>query len=172
LLAVLCLSFGCKELPNPETDEVARMLRYFDSVQRPDGQDLPLERFFAWTAERDAGARPADVMTEDLQVLVDQQRLLVARIKRIRTTSKDGLAVLEAYLGAHIDGHRALEQVLNARRLGDAAGVSRGEKAIRTAFTALRGARAVRTEVTERLGVQLKPPPGPRGGPTDKKKGT
>ncbi len=163
--AALLAAGGCKKLPNPETDEVSRNLRSFDDVHRPNGTDLPLERYFAWSAERDAGARPADDLTLELQLLVDPQRVLVARVKRIKTTSKEALSILEAYLGAHIDGHRALEDVLASRRLGDPQGVARGEGAVRGTFKALRRARSMRQEVASRLGVQIEAPPKLYGGP-------
>lgn len=149
----LCLFGSCKRLPNPETDEVSRMLRHFDRAQRPGGQDVPLERYFAWASERDAGTVAPTELAERLQLLVNQQRDLIARVRRLRTNSRDGLAILEAYLGAHIDGERAMDEVLAAYRLGNAEAVQLHESSVGAALTRFRGAQKLRAEVTKRLGV-------------------
>lgn len=153
---VLCVggSGGCKRLPNPETDEVSRVMRTFDRLHRPDGHDLPLERYFAWAANRDAGLRPASDMTEELQALANDQRSLVVRIRGIRTTSSDALSILEGYLGAHIDAHLAMEEVLVGRRLGDPMRAEKGEAAVKAALDKLRVARENRKAIEAKLGIE------------------
>ena len=155
MLVVLVGHGGFPDLPNPVTDEVARVLRLFDRMQRPSGQDLPIERYFAWEAQRDAGSLPRELLSENLQGLVDVQRAMVVQIKRIRTTSDAALSILDAYLGAHIRTHQAMEEVLAGRRLGDAAREKVGEERVKAAYDELRRARALRADVEKRLGVQL-----------------
>ncbi len=152
--ALLVTSTGCKRLPNPETDEVARMLRYLDETHRPDGGDLPVERYFAWESKRDAGTRPNDELTAGLQKLVDQQLLLVKRLRRLRTSSENGQAIIDAYLGAHEAAHLAMEDTLWARRMSDWVLEERVRAGVVVAMGRLRKARELRSSVCEMLEVR------------------
>jgi hypothetical protein len=154
-IAALLVSAGCRELPNPETDEVTRVLRIFDRIQRPGGQDLPVEKYVGWSAQRDSGKHPGVDLTEQLQGLTDAQRGLIEQIKRIRTTSDAGLVVLDAYLAAHIAAHKGMEEVLAGRRLTQTAREKAGDASVQAAYASLRQARTQRRELEQRLGVVL-----------------
>jgi len=158
LLVVTAALVSCKRLPNPEADEVSRVIRAFDRAHRPNGGDLPLERFFAWAAHRDAGQLPPDDLNAQLQALANEQVALIKRIRNIQTTSDEALAILNAYLIAHTDGSQAMEEVLNARRLGDPRREERGEAAARNAMSRLQDARSRREATLKRLGVSLPEP--------------
>lgn len=143
----------CRRLPNPDSDELTRVLRRFDRLHRPTGADLPVERYFAWAAERDAGLLPEGDATEALQRLVDEQLALVRRIEGIGPTTGEALSVVEGYLKAHAEAHRAMEEVLAGRRLGDRGRVQAAEKALRESLNSLRAARVHRHDAEVRLGL-------------------
>ncbi len=151
LAASVC---GCKRLPNPDADEVARALMHLDRAHRPAGEDLPIERYFAWVAEKDAGKLAAADHTARLARLCDDQKALVERLEALRTRSDDALLVLEAYLGAHVKAHHGMEEVLLARKGGDPARAAQAEAEVRAAMEDLQAARRKRAEVEARYEVR------------------
>ena len=157
LLFVLSVGvLGCKKLPNPETDEVARMLWTFDSLHRPDGRDLPVERYWAWASKRAGGVNAPDQALAELQLLVDEQMNLVKGIRGMSVRSDHGLRILEAYLVPHVRGHEALEEALAGTRMKDPERVALAEKELKAVLDQLRAAREVRNAITRRLGVDDK----------------
>ena len=152
-VVVLAAWSGCKSIPDPAADEVTRVLRHFDTAQRPDNADLPIERYFAWAARRDAGVKAPEDIRAELRNIVDEQVALQKRTSRILTHSPDAQSILDAYREAHKEGHQAMEEVLAALRLGDTDRARSGDALVRRAMDKLRQARAHRDEVAVRMGL-------------------
>lgn len=156
LLFVLSVGvIGCKKLPNPETDEVTRMLWAFDALHRPGGRDLPVERYWAWASQRAGGLSAPDKALVDLQRLVDEQMVIVKKIRAMSVRSDHGLRILGAYLAPHVRGHEALEEALAGTRMKDPQRVAQAERDLQAVLDQLRAAREVRKAITVRLGLPV-----------------
>lgn len=125
-----------------------------DEAHRPDGKDLPIERFMAWEAERDAGTRPGHESDAALQLLIDQQLGVVKRLRTVLTNSKNGQAILDGYTGAHTEAYRAMDAVRTARRVGNKALEIASGKRVAAAMKLLRQARELRRSICEKLEVK------------------
>ena len=149
---------GCKSLPNADVDDLSRSLRKLDAAQRPNGEDLPVERFFAWTADRDAGLRAPDDLDIGLRAIIEEQRALGKRLTLVPTPTPESREIVKAYRNAHDLSHLGMEEVLAGRRLGDPGRVQVGERQARAVLEALRAARAVRKARCEMIGLTDAPP--------------
>ena len=144
---------ACKSAPQPEVDEIARVLRHIDRIERSAGKELPIERFFAWSSARQAHLRPRADARAALERLVDDEWYLLRELRRIETPSVDAYRILEAVLDAHQASRTAMARALEGIRLGDEGLVTQAEEEARRALEAHRKARALRREVTRRWDV-------------------
>lgn len=158
LLLALLVSFpmvhaGCRDLPNPDADALARTLRRLDAAQRPNGEDLPVERFVAWTAERDAGLRAPPTLVDELRGIVDLQRTLVKRLETVEATTDEAKALLKAYVDAHSAIHLGMETSFEGLRLSSGDDVRSGDARVKQGLDALRSARTLRKRLSETLEI-------------------
>jgi hypothetical protein len=158
LLLVLLVSTpmfcgGCRDLPNPDADALARTLRRLDAAQRPNGEDLPVERFVAWTAERDAGLRAPPTLVDELRGIVDLQRALVKRLETVEATTEEAKALLKAYVDAHAAIHMGMETSFEGLRLSNGDDVRSGDARVKQGLDALRSARTLRKRLSDTLEV-------------------
>ncbi len=160
---------GCKGLPSSDVDDLSRTLRKLDAAQRPNGEDLPIERFVAWTASRDSGRVPNDQLDVTLRALIDEQFALLARLRDVPGPTQEAREIVAAYVKSHTAMHEGMEETLAGRRLGDAMRAHSGEAQATGGLDAIRAARTLRKARCEMLGVAdrgaLEEPEAPSGGP-------
>lgn len=153
-VAVTIVVFGgCRTLPNPDADDFIRAMRMLDKAQRPNGDDLPMERFVAWQSRRDTGRAAPPELTRELEILADHTHEIVNRLDALEIASGLGRSVIGAYRSAHESARHGLEDVLSGRRMGTKAQVARGEQRARKALDSLREARALRKRIAGEFGV-------------------
>ncbi len=166
------LGAGCRDLPNPDADAMARTLRRLDAAQRPNGEDLPVERFVAWTAERDAGLRAAPALVDEMRGIVDLQRALVKRLETVEATTEEAKALLKAYSDAHQTIHLGMETSFEGLRLANGDALRSGDARVRQGLDSLRSARKLRLRLSEILEIPETLPEErapPSGAPVRKK---
>jgi hypothetical protein len=147
---------GCNSIPNPNVDSFVRTMRQLDKAQRPNGKDLPMERFLAWQTRRDTNQAAPPELTQELQVLAQETHGIVIRIDQITPHTEAEKTVLTAYRAAHERARVGLEKLLDQRKLKITTRSEKTEEQLVHALEAIRAARALRKDHRNRLGAAQK----------------
>lgn len=156
---------GCRQLPDPEVDALARSLIKLDAAQRPNGEDLPAELYVAWSAKRDVGAATAKELDDALRAIIDLQHALIIRLGTVPAGTPDALEIRDAYRRAHQQAYEGMAHAMASRRVNDAQRAAAGDAQVIAALEALRAARALRTKRCVDFGLpeRLVEPAAPGG---------
>ncbi len=143
---------SCQSIPNPEADGFIRSMRELDRAQRPEGQDLPMERFVAWQTQRDTGSLSPPELQQALELLASETAQIVQRIDAIKPRTTLARDVIAGYRISHESARLGFEDLIDDMRLNTAGSTVRGENRVRTAIAAIRQVRQRRRAVEVQFG--------------------
>ena len=155
-VVLFCFSslHGCKSIPNPEADGFIRSMRELDRAQRPQGQDLPMERFIAWQTQRDTGSLSPPELQRALERLATETAQIVQRIDAIKPRTTLARDVIAGYRTSHESARLGFEDLIDDMRLHTVGNTVRGESRVRTAITTIRQVRQQRRAVEAQFGEE------------------